>query len=135
MDKKELAMELHNKKYNCAQCVACAFTEETGVDEKLLFRMTEGFGLGMGGTNQACGALTGAIMLAGLTNSDGNLESPSTKAKTYQLSAALEEEFVKKTGHTLCYKLKGLDTGVVLCSCNDCIRAGIEIVEEHILKK
>lgn len=133
MDKKELAMELHNKKYNCAQCVACAFTEEIGVEEQLLFRMTEGFGFGMGGANQACGALTGAIMLAGLKNSDGNLESPGTKGKTYKLSAALEEEFAKRTGGTLCYKLKGLDTGVPLCSCNDCIKAGIEIVEEHLL--
>lgn len=133
MNKKELAMELHDKKYNCAQCVVCAFAEEIGVEEQLLFRMAEGFGLGMGGANQACGVLTGAIMLAGLKNSDGNLEAPATKTKTYQLSAALEEEFAKKTGGTVCYKLKGLDTGVPLCSCNDCIKAGIEIVEEQLL--
>ena len=28
MDKKELAIALHDKKYNCCQAVACAFCEE-----------------------------------------------------------------------------------------------------------
>lgn len=135
MSKKELAMKLHDKKYNCAQCVACAFGEELGVEEQLLFRMAEGFGLGMGGANQTCGALTGAIMLAGLKSSDGNLEDPKSKASTYMLSASLEEKFREKTGETICRKLKGLDTGVPICSCNDCIKAGIEIVEEYLMKQ
>ena len=134
MDKKELAMQLHDKKYNCAQCVACAFKEEVQVEEQLLFSMTEGFGLGMGAANQTCGALTGAILLAGLKNSDKNLETPKTKADTYKLSAELERRFKEKTGETVCRKLKGMDTGVVLCSCNDCIKAGIEIVEEVLWK-
>ena len=135
MDKKELAMQLHDKNYNCAQCVVCAFEEEAGVKKELLFRMAEGFGLGMGGANQTCGALTGAILLAGLKNSDANLEAPNSKASTYRISATLEEKFKEKTGETICRKLKGLDTGVPICSCNDCITAGIEIVEEYLWEK
>ena len=135
MDKKELAMKLHDKNYNCAQCVACAFEEEAAVEKELLFRMAEGFGLGMGGANQTCGALTGAILLAGLKNSDASLEAPKSKASTYMLSATLEQKFKEKTGETICRKLKGLDTGVPICSCNDCITAGIEIVEEYLWEK
>ena len=31
MTRKEKAIELHDKGFNCAQAVACAFAEETGI--------------------------------------------------------------------------------------------------------
>ena len=130
MTKKEKAIELHDKKYNCCQAVVCSFADELGVDEQTLFKAAEGFGLGMGCMECACGALTGAVMAAGFKNSDGNTDSPATKAATYQLSKKLVSEFEAKTGSTICKTLKGIDTGVMLCSCPDCIRAGVEVVEE-----
>ena len=133
MNKKEEAIELHNKKYNCAQAVACAFAKETGIEERILFQANEGFGLGMGGTQGVCGALAGAVMLAGFKNSDGNMDNPVSKAATYQLSRQMLEAFKEKTGSTICKELKGIETGQVLCSCSDCVRAGVEVVEE-ILK-
>ena len=45
--KAEYAISLHNQGYNCAQAVACTFCKEFGVDEQELFRIAEGFGLGM----------------------------------------------------------------------------------------
>ena len=68
-DQKEKAIELHDKGFNCAQAVACAFAEETGIPEEILFAACEGFGLGMGGMAATCGAVSGAVMLAGLKNS------------------------------------------------------------------
>lgn len=130
MDKKELAIALHDKKFNCCQSVACAFCREVGVDEQVLFKAGEGFGLGMGCMEGTCGALTGAILLAGYKNSDGNLEAPATKAATYQLSKQLFESFQNKCGGTICRDLKGEGTGKPLCSCPDCIRNGVEVVQE-----
>ena len=128
MNKKEEAIELHNKKYNCAQAVACAFAKETGIEERILFQANEGFGLGMGGTQGVCGALAGAVMLAGFKNSDGDMDNPASKAATYQLSRQMLEAFKEKTGSTICKELKGIETGQVLCSCSDCVRAGVEVV-------
>lgn len=130
MTKKELAISLHNRKYNCCQSVACAFADEAGVDPQLLFRAAEGFGLGMGSMQCTCGALSGAILLAGLVNSDGNLENPSTKASTYQLCKRLVTAFEQRAGSTVCKELKGIETGSVLHSCPDCIKDGVEIVQE-----
>lgn len=130
MSKKEKAIELHDKRFNCCQAVACAFAEEIGVDEQTLFKLCEGFGLGMGCMEGTCGALSGAIMLAGLKNSDGNLDAPATKANTYKLSKEMLLKFKEKTGSTVCKELKGVETGKMLCSCPDCIRAGVEVVEE-----
>lgn len=130
MDKKELAIALHDRKFNCCQAVACAFAQETGVDVPTLFKAGEGFGLGMGCMDGTCGALSGAILVAGLKNSDGNIDSPSTKADTYQLSREMLSRFREKCGSTVCRELKGIDTGNMLCSCPDCIRHGVEVVEE-----
>ena len=133
MTKKELAIALHDKKYNCVQSVACAFAEDLNIDPQILFKLLEGFGLGMGCTQGTCGAISGAIVLLGLKNSDGNLESPATKALTYQLSKELLLKFQEKNGATICRDLKGIDTGNVLRSCPGCIEDAVELIEE-ILK-
>lgn len=130
MDKKELAIALHDKKFNCCQAVACAFAEEVGIDEATLFKIGEGFGLGMGCMEGTCGALSGAIMLAGLKNSDGNTSAPATKADTYKLSKELLQKFVEKTGSSVCKELKGVETSKMLCSCPDCIKIGVEVAQE-----
>ncbi|MDO4293898.1 MAG: C-GCAxxG-C-C family protein [Eubacteriales bacterium] len=130
MDKKELAISLHNRRYNCCQSVVCAFADEVGRDSRTLFEAAEGFGLGMGGMDATCGALSGAVMLAGLANSDGNLEAPATKADTYRRSRELVERFGQMCGSTVCRQLKGVDTGKVLCSCPDCIQNAVGLVQE-----
>ncbi len=130
MTKKELAIAKRNQKYNCAQAVACSFSEEIGVDEAVLFKACEGFGSGMGCLECTCGALSGAVMLAGFRQSDGNLEDPSTKAKTYQYTKQMVQAFQSKAGSTSCKELKGIETGKVLHSCPDCIMDCVEIVQE-----
>lgn len=130
MNKKELAMELHDKKYNCAQAVACAFAEEVGADPEFIFRACEGLGLGMGCMEGTCGAVSGAVLLAGLKNSDGNVDNPGTKASTYQLSKQIVSMFKERNRDTKCKVLKGIDTGAVLRSCPGCITDAVEIVQE-----
>lgn len=130
MTKKELAIALHDRKFNCCQSVACAFAQEVGVDAVTLFKAAEGFGLGMGCMDGTCGALSGAIMLAGFANSDGNLDAPGTKADTYKISKEMLHLFQEKCGATICRDLKGVDTGKPVCSCPNCIMNAVEVVEE-----
>ena len=74
MSKKvEQAMAFHDNGYNCAQAVACSFCEEFGIDQETMFRVSEGFGLGMGMMDM-CGAVTGMLMVIGMENSVGNLD-------------------------------------------------------------
>ena len=104
MTRKEKAIELHDKGFNCAQAVACAFAEETGIPEEILFAACEGFGLGMGGMAATCGAVSGAVMLAGLKNSCKNLEQPASKADTYKLTREITKTFLEKN-----MKMKNLE--------------------------
>lgn len=133
MTKKELAIAYHDQKYNCAQAVAMAFAEEAGIEKEILFKVCEGCGLGMGGMEGTCGAVTGAVILAGLKNSDGNLDDPGTKAATYRLSREIVKQFQEKNGSSICRELKGVETGKALRSCPDCIMDAVEIVE-NVLK-
>ena len=123
----------HDKGYNCAQAVACTYCDLFGYKEEDVFRMTEGFGAGMGGMQATCGALSGAVLLAGLKNSDGQINAPKTKGKTYKLSRQLLERFHERCGSTICAELKGVTTGTPVHSCADCIKDAAAIVEEVLL--
>lgn len=120
----------HNMGFNCAQSVACTYADLAGCDEETMFKMTEGLGLGMGGMQGTCGALSGACVLAGMKNSGGDLQNPVTKGQTYQLSREIVARFQQRAGATICKDLKGVETGVMLHSCPDCITDAAAIVEE-----
>ena len=155
--KAEYAISLHNQGYNCAQAVACTFCKEFGVDEQELFRIAEGFGLGMGGMKGPCGAVSGAVLLfciiqaigvtdhtklidangmtvvIGLANSVGDLKKGMpTKGSTYKQVKDQVQKFQEKNGSYLCRELKGVETGKVLCSCPQCIMDAVALTEEYL---
>lgn len=123
----------HTRGYNCAQIVLCSYAEELGIDEETLFRISEGFGAGMGGMMQTCGAVTAMFMAFGLANSSGDLQACDTKTQTMKKVRELAAEFEKKNGSIVCRELKGIDTGKVLRSCDGCIEDGIRILGEYLL--
>ncbi len=125
----EKTQELHDRGYNCAQAVGCAYCDLVGISEDEMFRMLEGYGLGMGCMEGICGAVSGAVALAGLKNSQG-CANPISKRSTYQLSGRILKEFKEKNGSAICRELKGVDTGRALRACNDCIRDAAELAEK-----
>ncbi|MBE5946494.1 MAG: C_GCAxxG_C_C family protein [Lachnospiraceae bacterium] len=125
----------HDKGYNCAQAVACTYCDMVGVDEETMFRMTEALGLGMGGMEGTCGALSGACVLAGMKQSTGNLDSPNSKAKSYMLSREILARFEEQNKSVVCKTLKGVETGKVLRSCSDCIKDAAKIAEQVLFSE
>lgn len=133
MNKLDLAMDFHAQGYNCAQAVAMPFCEEMRLDTALVKKATEGFGAGMGGRTQTCGALSGAVFVAGMLNADAT--NPTSKMDTYKVCAKMSEEFVAHCGSGVCEVIKGLTGGEMLCSCNECIACGVKLVEKMIASK
>ena len=59
---KTQAMAYLEQGFNCAQAVACTLAPAIGLDVDQTFRLMEGFGGGMGGYTETCGAVSGAVM-------------------------------------------------------------------------
>ena len=126
---KAYAHDLHKQGYNCAQCVICSLMPVLGVDADVdaTFRAAEGFGTGMGGMTETCGAISGAVIAAGQLTSDG-FGQPTSKTRTYKHARQIAAAFQEKNGSTICHELKGIgcDHGP-LRSCPGCIEDAIDI--------
>ena len=131
MTKREKAVENHKKGYNCAQAVACVFAEKLGYSEDEIFRLTEGFGAGMGATQGVCGAVSAMVFAAGAIKSFGVDKIPETnKKESYTFARKLMETFESKVGSIKCSEIKRN----CLRSCDGCIEDAVEILEEFIGK-
>ena len=129
----KVAMEKHSKGYNCAQAVVCAYCDLFGIKEEDAFKMSEGFGAGMGNMNGPCGALTAVYILAGLKKSSGSIENGITKAKTYKDVSEIGDEFVDMNQTMICRELKGLDGNGVRRTCSGCVEDAAKLVEKYLL--
>ncbi len=122
----EKARVLHEKGYNCAQAVACAFLDLVEVEEATLFAILEGFGGGMGGKEATCGAVSGAVTIASLLSSKGDVAS-GTKAQTYALVEPIVSSFLQQNRSLVCKDLRGTETGVILRACDLCIDDAVRL--------
>lgn len=122
MTKKEIlaekAVEYKHNGCNCAQAVVKAMSEYVDVNIDDVVKMTSGFGVGMGCMEATCGSLIGANMIAGLLK-DGK----GTMPKSRELLLTFKDMC---GGATICKDLKGIETGVVLCPCDDCVRNAVK---------
>lgn len=112
----------YKRSHNCCQAVLLAFEDLLPYDKESLLMLGAAFGSGMGGMMGTCGALVGAEMALGmLSQKTGGMNG---------MSRRLFQAFEEKCGASRCIDLKGVLTGHMLCSCEDCVRYAVEAVEE-----
>ncbi len=126
MERKEIAVDYKMHGHNCCESVVKSFSDLIELDEDEIRKITSGFAIGMGCFTSTCGALIGANIVLGLLN--------NTNLRTPTLSAKLLNRFKELSGDVTCRVLKGIETGKVLCSCNDCVKNAVVALEE-ILKE
>ena len=115
------------KEMNCCQAVLVAFADKLGKSEDDLLRLGSGFGSGMATMEGTCGALVGAIMVSSLLSPDGEARNNSR---------AIMSRFKELCGGaTICRDLKGIETGKMLCSCEDCVRNAVLAAGEALKSK
>jgi C_GCAxxG_C_C family probable redox protein len=146
MTTADTAVELFKQSYSCSQSVFSAFAARFGIEPELAFRLSAGFGGGIGRTAQTCGCATGAVMAIGLTQEGVKPEENRVqKEKTYEKVRCLLREFAERNGSTRCLDLLGCDLGtpegrdfahkheLFKTRCAGFIRDAVEITE-RILK-
>ena len=120
------ARELHEKTYNCAQCVALVCADLVDLDPNLAFTLCEGLGGGLGCFDQTCGALNGAAVVIS-KKSCGGMGNPSTKKQTYVHMRKMIDAFREKHGETLCDRLRPSKHNNVTVTCTDYICDAVEM--------
>lgn len=141
--KKEKAVEKFFEGYNCAQSVFVAFCEDLGVHEDLALKIACGFGGGMGGKEEVCGAVSGAIMVIGAKYGRGKRDDKAKKEDTYARTGELMERFSQKRGTYICRQLLGgcdfmteegrrlfKEQDLLNKTCKACIESAVSILEE-----
>ena len=129
MKRVDLAVEKHSNGYNCAQAVLCTFADLTEYSEDELFRISEAFGGGMGGSGNVCGAVSAMVMLVGILNSKGICLLPETnKSISYRDAHKLMDKFEKENITLICSEIKSMKKK----TCDECIISAVEIIEKYI---
>jgi C_GCAxxG_C_C family probable redox protein len=105
MDRGTQAAELFLQGYNCAQAVAVAFSDVTGLEEALSARMASAFGGGMGRMREVCGAVSGMLMVAGLLYGYDSPEADAHKKTLYALVQELAGKFREENGSIICREI------------------------------
>lgn len=123
--RKQLAAEKKRcNTHNCAQAVVCTYCDLVGLPEQTALDIAGAYGTGMGNMEGTCGALVGAGMILGLATKDRILSRARMKE--------IMTKFQERNGATRCRLLKGIDTGVKLRDCPDCVADASEFLEEYL---
>ena len=105
MDHEMKAAQLFSDGYNCAQAVAAAFSDVTGLDEKRSARMASSFGGGMGRMREVCGAVSGMLMVLGLLYGYDDPGDNGGKKALYAEVQALAGKFRAEAGSIICREI------------------------------
>ena len=107
--------------YNCSQAVTAALADQTDLTDEQLKQIAAGFCAGMGNLEATCGALIGAVMIAGIkTEGQGTLKA----------ARQIQEKFRDRCGAIKCKDLKTITDGKPLCPCEECVRNAVLIYGE-----
>ena len=105
MEHKYIAADLFLEGYNCAQAVAVAFTDLTGMDKAEAAKLASPFGGGMGRMREVCGAVSGMFMVLGSLYGYDNSDADPHKKALYQQVQALAEQFKARNGSIICREI------------------------------
>ena len=119
MNRADLGAEL-KRSNNCCQAVLLAFEDILPLDRDTLLLLGSHFGSGMGGMTPFWVLLMALGILSG--------QPKGMNGYSRKMFGAFEEQ----CGASRCIDIKGVVTGHMLCSCEDCVRNAIKLVEERI---
>ncbi|MDD4891641.1 MAG: C-GCAxxG-C-C family protein [Phycisphaerae bacterium] len=103
------AVALFAEGFNCSQAILSAFSPSVGMTSDTALKVASGLGEGMATLGEACGAVTGALMVLGLTYGPTSAHDRAGKKLLYALVREFTKQFESRNGSILCRKLLGFD--------------------------
>ncbi len=106
MDRPTLAAEYFCSGYNCAQSVAMAFCDVTGMDPKCAAQLASGYGGGFGRIREVCGAISGAVLVTNYLYGY-NTPDPERQLALYAIVQHIMHRFQEGVGSYICRDILG----------------------------
>ena len=101
------AAELFLNGYNCAQAVAVAFCDVTGLDADYTAKTISAFGGGMGRLREVCGAVSGMFFVLGHLYGYDTPGDDTVKMALYAQVQELAGKFREQNGSIVCREILG----------------------------
>jgi C_GCAxxG_C_C family probable redox protein len=145
MTRSEKALKFYSEGFNCAQSVIASFADLLELDEEKVVRIASGFGGGMG-TQETCGAATGAYMVIGFIRGKLHNGTEVSNEESTQLVQEFSKRFNAMHKSTNCRVLIKFDLNsekereeakkedVFNKKCTSFISSAVEILEEILQK-
>ena len=105
MDHGMKVAELFLSGYNCAQAVAVAFCDVTGLEEKFTAKMVSSFGGGMGRLREVCGAVSGMFFVLSYLYGYDTPGDDDRKKELYTQVQKLAAGFQAECGSIVCREI------------------------------
>jgi C_GCAxxG_C_C family probable redox protein len=111
--KVEVAVSCFREGFSCSQAILSTWAGECGMERETALRTASAFGAGMGRLGEACGAVTGALMVIGLKHGPIDAKDKETKERNYALVRDFTDRFRSRNASLLCRELLGCDLTTV----------------------
>ena len=102
------AVELFMSGYGCCQSVVAAFADIYGFTDEQAKLIAAGFGGGVGRMRMMCGAVSGLVILAGMSDGQTEGDDREGKAHCYKVVQDLLAQSKEENGSLICAELLGI---------------------------
>jgi C_GCAxxG_C_C family probable redox protein len=103
------AVSAFSRGFSCSMAILSAYAPGLGLDVETAAKMASPFGAGISKTGEICGAVSGALMVIGLTQRMGDIRDAPSREKVYTLARRFLEEFTVRNASVNCTELVGYD--------------------------
>ena len=142
MSRSDDAVDIFKNGLNCTQSILWAYWEGLGIDRDSALKIGMAFGGGIAKRGGTCGAVSGALMVLGLSFGSTDAKDIASKNNTYAVAEKFMKEFEARNNTSDCRELIGFDISqpftpekikIISEKCPKFIRDAADIIEE-ILK-
>lgn len=143
----EMAAELFESGFNCAQSVFAAYADLFGMERETALKLSCPMGGGMGRMREVCGTVSAMSLLSGLKGGNTDPHNEDAKKEAYELVRKMAEAFKEEHHTIICRELLGI-SGMEMSAapsertqayyasrpCTELVRSAARIVEQYLLK-
>ena len=143
-ERPDEAAEAFRRGLSCSQAIFSVYGKDLGLDPGTAVKIASAFGAGVARSGEICGAVSGALMVIGLSQKPEDIQDASSREKVYTQARRFIEEFTARHASVHCTELIGYDLSdpkqfaeakekkAFATRCSKLVRDAGEILEEFI---